>query len=74
VVPPLHTLLRPWALKRFGAQAPRLRRVIRRQRNPPKQQCFDAWSTPGYFAHSSTGTARGLLRRRIKEHFSFPHG
>jgi len=32
------TLLRLWALKRFGAQAPRLRRVIRQQcRNPPKQ-------------------------------------
>jgi hypothetical protein len=30
VVPNKHTHLRPWALKRFGAQAPRLRRVIRR--------------------------------------------
>ena len=32
-----NTLLRPWAPKRFGAQAPRLRRVIRQWRNPPKQ-------------------------------------
>ena len=31
VVPKIHTHLRPWALKlRFGAQAPRLRWVIRR--------------------------------------------
>jgi hypothetical protein len=29
VVPKNDTLLRPWALERFGAQAPRLRRVIR---------------------------------------------
>ena len=32
-----NTLVRPWAPKRFGAQAPRLRRVIRQWRNPPKQ-------------------------------------
>jgi hypothetical protein len=45
-----NTLLRPWAPKRsrlrearyggrrkVGAQAPRLRRVIRQWRNPPKQ-------------------------------------
>jgi len=30
VVPQNHTHLRTWALKRFGAQAPRLRWVIRR--------------------------------------------
>ena len=44
---------------------PRLRRVIRLQRNPPKQQYFSSWIILARFTHSSKGKARCLLRRRI---------
>jgi hypothetical protein len=53
-------------LKRFGAQAPRLRRVIRQKRNPPEHQYFGKCIIEPRSPHSSTGTARGLLRRRVK--------
>ena len=66
-----NTLLRPWAPKRFGSQALRLRRVIRQWRNPPKQRCLGSGLAPTPLTHSSTGRARGLLRRRIKADVEF---
>src|SRR4030042_7170839 len=73
-----NTLLRPWApkrsrlrearyggVKKVGTQAPRLRRVIRQWRNPPKQWYLGSGLAPTPLTHSSMGRARGLLRRRI---------
>ena len=75
-----NTLLRPWAPKRsrlrearyggrrkVGAQAPRLRRVIRQWRNPPKQRYLGSGLAPTPLTHSSTDRTRGRLRRRIKK-------
>jgi len=46
-------------------QAPRLRRVIRRWRNPPKQRYLGSGLAQSLLTHSTTGKARGFLRRRI---------
>jgi hypothetical protein len=40
--------------------------VIRQKRNPPEHQYFGKCIIEPRSPHSSTGTARGLLRRRIK--------
>jgi hypothetical protein len=67
VVPEKHTHLRPWALKPFRAQAPRLRWVIRRYAKSAEAWQIhrsDGWFQSDAFLH---GQGRGFLRRRMKK-------
>ena len=57
VVPNNHTHLRPWALKRFGAQAPRLRWVIRQWAKSAEACGCIAETIPPRVTHSSAAKA-----------------
>jgi hypothetical protein len=65
VVPNNYTHLRRWALKRFGAQVPRLRWVIRQYAESAEAMERHDRKVPTLSYAFLDGQGRGLLRRRM---------